>query len=139
MVGLERNLLLAIGSRPPAEPAAKCTDVELPAIAFLVQLEQHIVGGAGSVGHVKIEGGPELSHPIIRGWSVDEGVPMHLLDSVGKYIGGSSAHLGLADCLSLNEDEIASVPPVHSHFGRRKIWAQGCRTREGNDCRHRRS
>src|SRR5437588_6789857 len=60
---------------------------------------------------------------------------MDVLDSIGKYIGGSPANFGLAYCLSLEQNEIDSILPVHTHFGRRKIRTECCRASQVNDCR----
>jgi len=60
---------------------------------------------------------------------------MHMLDSVGKYIGRFSVDLRLADRLSLDEDEVASIFPVHSHFGRRQVRTQRRRPSQAYDRR----
>src|SRR5438045_8711223 len=53
---------------------------------------------------------------------------MHMLESISEYIARSSANFGLADRLSLDENETASIFPVQAHFGRRQVWAQRRRT-----------
>ena len=76
MLGVEWNFLILLHAGLAARNAAEGTDLEFPMIAFLVELDQHVVGRVVSIGNVQVKHRMAVANNIPRGVAFNRRVPV---------------------------------------------------------------
>jgi hypothetical protein len=119
--GAAGNFLVFFHAGFAAADAAERTDLKFAAVAFLLEFDQRVVGGAGAIRNIKIKNRAAILHMIFRGGALEDCVPVLAANAVGGEAGGASAGFSARDGGAFDEDEGGTVLPIDADFGRRKI------------------